>query len=106
MPKRDSNFNPIGKSRGLQRNGVGIADWETVDAQSVTRAIAAAGVAGGALRFGYSQDGYCYAIGIYGDGAPYTEYLKPHESVEDTLTSICQLFADIADDKAKAAKAT
>lgn len=104
MASKSSRGDTPLKSRGIRRGSEGVADWETVDATSVVRAIAAAGITGGALRFGYSKDGGVYSIGIYGDGAPYTEYVKPSESVEDTLRLITELFEGIADDLKKAAK--
>jgi len=106
MPKRDSNFNPVGKSRGIGRKGSGVADWESVNAETIKRAIVLAAITGGALRFGYTADGGAYSIGIYGDGAPYTEYVKPSESPEEVLESICELFViirdgDVSDQKPK-----
>lgn len=100
MPKRDSNFNPTGRSRGLNRSNRETADWASVDGQAVIRAIAAAAAVSGALRFGYSRDGGAYAIGIYGDGEPYTEWVKPGESVEEVLAQVVELFESIADDRA------
>lgn len=105
MPKKDSNFNPIGKSRGLRGGRTAPADWASINAESIRRAIEAAANAGGALRFGYTADGGAYSIGIYGDGPPYTEYVKPGEPVEDILAEICELFDAIRDDLAQAKKA-
>jgi hypothetical protein len=99
MAKKDSNGNPLGKGRGLRRSSKGTADWEGVNGNAVVRAIAAASRAGGALRFGYSRDGGAYSIGIYGDGDPYTEYIPPHESVEDVLSQIEELFQDVTPKK-------
>lgn len=102
MAKQRSRGDSPTKSRGLRRGQSEIADWETIDASSVIRAIAAAAKVGGALRFGYSRDGFVYSIGIYGDGDPYTEYVKPTESVEDTLKDILELFEAIADESKQA----
>jgi hypothetical protein len=99
MVKKDSNFNPIGKSRGLGRRGNATADWASVDAAAISRAIVAASNASGALRFGYTPDGGAFAIGIYGDGDRYTEYVKPSENVEEVLSAIVELFESILDDQ-------
>jgi len=104
MAKKDSNFNPVGKSRGIRRAGGGVADWSSVDGTTVVRAIALAASAGGALRFGYTPDGGAYAVGIYGDGAPYTEYVKPSEDMDEFLQQVIELFESIADDLKRTSK--
>jgi len=86
------------ESRGLPRKSGAYADWGSADAGVLQRAIAAAALTGGALRFGYSRDGGAYAVGIYGDGEPYTEYLKPSEDLDSFLADIEQLFENIADE--------
>jgi hypothetical protein len=98
MVKRDSNFNPVGPSRGLRRKPGGIADWTSADPEALRNAITAAAFVGGAVRFGYSRDGGAYAIGIYGDGEPYTEFVKPIEDIDITLVWIKELFEAIADE--------
>lgn len=105
MVKRDSNFNPLNSSRGIKRRNGGTADWESADALTLQKAIATAARTGGALRFGYSRDGGAYAVGIYGDGEPYTEFVKPSEDVTAFLVEVIELFEAIADDQAKAAGA-
>lgn len=82
------------RTRSFRRNSTTVADWSTVDANVLRSAIAAASVRGGALRFGYTSDGGAYAIGIYGDGQPYTEFVKPSEDVEQMLKDITEFFAD------------
>jgi hypothetical protein len=103
MVKRDSNFNPVGTSRGIRRGKGSTADWAGADAIALRDAICAAAIVGGALRFGYSRDGGAYAIGIYGDGEPYTEFVKPIEDIDITLVYIKELFEAYADEKAQAA---
>lgn len=75
--------------------GSGEADWMEVDPECVMRAIDAASAQGGALRFGYTRDGGAYAIGIYGDGDPYTVYCKPAEDIRALLGSITSGFEDM-----------
>lgn len=64
------------------------ADWSSQDGQKIIELVAAIASCGGALRFGYTRDGGAYAIGIYGDGEPYTEYLRPGEDIEALLRDI------------------
>jgi len=98
VAKRDSNFNPIGKSRGLRRKGSGTADWGNAKPDTLQRAIAVAAGTGGAIRFGYSRDGGAYAVGIYGDGEPYTEFVRPDEDIDVFLEDVISLYESLADD--------
>lgn len=102
MAKRDSNYNPIGGRRGVNRASSGIADWTTADAELVKRAIAEAALTGGAIRFGYSRDGGAYAIGIYGDGEPYTEFVQPAEDINKFLELVVALYETINEDRRQA----
>jgi len=70
--------------------GGNVADWGSVDAGIIQRAIATVAKAGGALRFGYTRDGGAYALGVLGDGDPYTEYLRPGDDVEQYLTVLTE----------------
>lgn len=102
MAKRDSNMNPIGKSRGIRRMPGNVADWESVNGDILKKAIAKAASVGGALRFGYSRDGGAFAVGVYGDGQPYTEFCKPDEDMDGFLQDVIELFESIGDDRATA----
>lgn len=82
------------QKRRYSRTTTAVADWATIDAEAIRTAIATVAAVGGALRFGYTSDGGAYAVGIYGDGDPYTEYVRPHESVEDVLADISAAFED------------
>jgi len=98
MASNDGKSTKHFKSRGLNRKSATTADWVTADALTLQRAISAAAITGGALRFGYSRDGGAYAIGIYGDGEPYTEFLKPGEDLDEFLCEVITLFETILDD--------
>lgn len=104
MAKRDGTPSGLGTSRGLGRGSKGVADWASCDAELLKRCVVLASNVGGALRFGYTADSGAYAIGIYGDGAPYTEYVTPHNDIDATLILIEQLFTDIADERATTPK--
>jgi hypothetical protein len=64
------------------------ADYQTVNPDCILAAIVAVARAGGALRFGYTRDGGAYAIGVYGDDSPYTDYIKPNEGIDEYLMDI------------------
>lgn len=99
MAKRDSNFNPLGRSRGLRAGQTSTADWTSSSSALVIKAISTASIAGGALRFGYSKDGGAYALGIYGDGEPYTVFVPPSDDIDITLQDVIDLFDSLRDDK-------
>lgn len=69
-------------------NGTNTADWGTADAELLRWAIATVAFKGGALRFGYTRDGGAYAVGILGDGEPYTEYIKPSDDISEYLRGL------------------
>jgi len=101
MAKRDSDLNPIGRSRGIRRDNGAPADWAGANAELIRSAICAAAFVGGAIRFGYSRDGGAYAVGIYGDGEPYTEFVRPMEDLDDFLRVVISLYETIADEQAQ-----
>lgn len=70
----------------------GAADWGSCDPEKLQAAVVAAGNIGGALRFGYTSDGGAYSIGIYGDGDPYTHYVRPDEDIDGTLRDLAEYF--------------
>jgi hypothetical protein len=73
------------------------ANYLDADAATLQRAIVAAASVGGALRFGYSRDGGAYAIGVYGDGEPYTDFYSPREDLNEFLEDYVKLFEDLQD---------
>jgi hypothetical protein len=83
------------KTRRVQRNDGQIADWASAKATLVVGAVAAVGRAGGALRFGYTSDGGAYAIGVYGDGQPYTDYVRPNEDIDAYLSALIESWLDV-----------
>ena len=90
---KDSPGNGGGR-RYKSRSSGGVADWGSVNAEVIRAAIAAVSRIGGALRFGYTRDGGAYAVGVMGDGEPYTEYIGPGGDVEDVLKGITEAFQD------------
>lgn len=70
------------------------ADWREVNADIIQWLICNVAKQGGAVRFGYTRDGGAYALGIYGDGEPYTEYIRPSDDVDGTLRYIAEQWAE------------
>jgi hypothetical protein len=61
------------------------ADWGDANAELLQGVIALVCTDGRAIRFGYSRDGGAFAIGVYGDGKPYTEFLPGTQDVDEWL---------------------
>jgi hypothetical protein len=91
-PMRESDANRANrrKARGNQTK----ADWTSVPADLLQQSIATIASAGGAIRFGYTRDGGAYAVGILGDGDPYTEYLRPADNIVEYFETLCQEWED------------
>lgn len=64
------------------------ADWGSCNGELLAKAVAALAGLGGALRLGYTRDGGAYAIGIYGDGEPFTEYVSPNDDLDEFLEGL------------------
>lgn len=82
--KRRSNQGSVGET----------ADWGSVNGDILARAVAAVARNGGALRLGYTRDGGAYAVGIYGDGEPFTEYVPPSDDMEAYLKGIIEDYGN------------
>jgi len=70
----------------------GVADWANANPALLHRAICNVAATGGAIRFGYTRDGGAYAVGILGDGEPYTTYFRPSEDLDAALEALCIAF--------------
>lgn len=83
---------PTGKrvdnERRVTRGSEDAADWTSINPRAMAEAIGMVASRGGALRFGYTRDGGAYALGIYGDGEPYTEFFKPSDNIEEYLIGL------------------
>jgi len=78
------------RRREHRGHGGGTADWASADGALLAKAVAAVAGMGGALRLGYTRDGGAYAVGIYGDGDPFTEYIPPSESIDEFLRGVIE----------------
>ena len=82
--------------RAARASSRGVADWGNADPAILTATIARVAFTGGAIRFGYTADGGAYAVGIYGDGDPYTDYIRPDEDINEYFK---ELYASYGDDR-------
>jgi hypothetical protein len=92
IEKRMSGTKGASKRRTRRDAGGGTADWASVDARLLGLAVAAVAYKGGALRLGYTSDGGAYAVGVYGDGDMYTDYIRPSENMEEYLRELIQAW--------------
>lgn len=65
-----------------------VASWSDQDGQKLIEAIDLVAKLGGAIRLGYTRDGGAFAIGVYGDGEPYTEYCRAGDDIVGLLRDI------------------
>jgi len=78
------------KNRGSDQS----AEWGDADPKKVLAAISAIARNGFAVRFGYTRDGGAFAIGIVGDGEPFTEYVRPNEDIDLYLDGLIIDYRD------------
>jgi hypothetical protein len=64
------------------------AEWSTADSAKLIAAICAVTQHGYAIRFGYTKDGGAFAVGIIGDGEPFTEFPRPTEDINLYLDGV------------------
>ena len=86
------------RRRGTTSTARGAANWMLADPEMLQYTVTAVAQKGGALRLGYTRDGGAYAIGVYGDGEPYTEYVSPAEDLNEHLRGIAGDFGNITGD--------
>lgn len=80
------------RSRRQNRGEANPADWGSVSPEAMFRAISAVTAKRCAIRFGYTMDGGAYAVGILGDGEPYTDYIRPTEDIDEYLRGLAEDF--------------
>lgn len=91
MQKRGNKLEEVNRSERrvkLPGNARGPVSYRNITVGVLVDTIQTVAIAGGALRFGYTRDGGAFAIGVYGDGEPYTVYCTPSEDVDSVLRSI------------------
>lgn len=78
------------RRRTHSKGSGGGADWTECDGDVLKRAVKAIASMGGAVRLGYTRDGGAYAIGIYGDGEPFTEYVPPSDDITEFMKGLIE----------------
>lgn len=68
-------------------------NWGRINEQLVHAVITYVTPGDGAVRFGYSRDGGAYAVGIYGDGEPYTTYFHSDEEITQWLGEVVKEYS-------------
>lgn len=69
------------------------ADWADADVAKLSTAVCAVTQHGYAIRFGYTRDGGAFAIGILGDGEPFTKFIRPTEGIDEFLDTLIRDYA-------------
>lgn len=83
------------ENRRRSRGNTEAADWNDADAQRLKDAVVAVASAGCAIRFGYTRDRGAFAIGVVGDGDPYTEYVRPSENIDLYLVGLFEDYKKV-----------
>lgn len=91
--KREEQKNTLRKPRESSQVGH-VADWGSVDAKVLLRAVEIASKKSGALRLGYTRDGGAFAIGVYAGATYFTDYVRPNEDIEQYLLDLTASFED------------
>ena len=91
----DKKIEERDNKRRFKRQAGEVADYATVDRDKLVAALQAVSSAGGALRFGYSRDGNVYAVGVLGDGEPYTEWATTTSAFDDLMADLTEYFQDM-----------
>ncbi len=95
MPKRPDGKDSPGNApstRRYSKRSPEPADWGRVDAGILRSLVAVVAQTGCAIRLGYTRDGGAYALGIYGDGEPYTIYISPRDDLQEELVQLIEAF--------------
>jgi len=80
-------------SRRANRHKDQHADYSTVDADILLRAVTNVTTAGCAVQFGYTKDGSTFVVRIVGDGEPYNDFIRPSEDVNSYLEALAADFS-------------
>lgn len=86
------------RNRRSNRGNVEVAEWGDCEPSKLVAAVSAVAKAGCAIRFGYTRDGGAFAIGIVGDGEPYTDYVRPSEDIDLYLEGLKFDFENSGDE--------
>lgn len=79
-------------SRRANRHKDQHADYSTVDAGILLRAITTVTASGCAIQFGLTKEGGTFVIRIVGDGEPYNDFVRPSEDINSYLEALSADF--------------
>lgn len=89
----DRNLNKSKPKRRYQERSSATADWGSISADVIKTAVVEVSRTGCAIRFGYSRDLGAYAVGVVGDGDPYTIWGASEDEIVEKLTNLAESFA-------------
>lgn len=72
-------------------------DINTIGWESLRYALDRVTAQGGALRIGLTRDGGALAVGVYGLGEPYTDYVRPTEDPNEYFLQLGELFESLGE---------
>lgn len=101
MPVRDNNGYVRGgsKNRRAKKRDAEPVYWDSRSTPVIFRLVESAQRAGGAIRFGGNRNNTMLALGVYGDGEPYTEYFRDTGEFEDFAEDLILVFNGMAEAK-------
>lgn len=95
----DLNTNNKRIARRSAKRSDNTVNWDIVSQTVITNLIESATRAGGAIRFGGTRDNGALALGVYGDGEPYTEYFRSGSELEDFAKDLINVYNGLSDHK-------
>lgn len=69
-------------------------DLFVIDCEGLLKCLEQVALCDGALRIGLSRDKGALAIGVYGDGEPYTDYVGAGEDVNEYFRKLGEYFTE------------
>lgn len=88
----DKKLDKSKSKRRYQEASVRAADWREVNSELLKDCISTVTATGCAIRFGYSRDRGAFAIGIVGDGEPYTIWAGSIDELDIKMEKLMQSF--------------
>jgi len=88
----DKKHDKRGPKQRYNPGSSGRVTWADVNAETLKAVIVAVSETGCAVRFGYSRDKGAYAVGIVGDGDPYTIWGASVDELDIKLEGLEQAF--------------
>lgn len=90
----DRNHDKKPKKRRYSEQSTSTCDWGEASAEQIADLVTIVTATGCAIRFGYSRDRGAFAIGIIGDGDPYTVWAHGLDQLDIKIHSLMVAFRD------------